>query len=58
MKFTLEKYRGRHFEQSATVGWIRNFAELKRWELLTLGAHAQRGLLYLVCVSVCGSEHM
>ena len=21
--------------------------------LLTLGAHAQRGLLYLVCVSVC-----
>ena len=22
-------------------------------ELLTLGAHAQRGLLYLVCVSVC-----
>ena len=22
-------------------------------KLLTLGAHAQRGLLYLVCVSVC-----
>ena len=25
--------------------------------LLTLGAHAQRGLQYLVCVSVCLSVH-
>ena len=26
---------------------------MKSSDLLTLGAHAQRGLLYLVCVSVC-----
>ena len=26
--------------------------------VLTLGAHAQRGLLYLVCVSVCVCLHL
>ena len=28
---------------------------MERHTLLTLGAHAQRGLRYLVCVSVCVS---
>ena len=40
---------------SAVVSEIRELKEKKKEEKLTLGAHAQRGLQYLVCVSVCVS---
>ena len=41
-----------HWRQTHT---ITGSTETSLWllQLLTLGVHAQRGLLYLVCVSVC-----
>lgn len=41
------------FEQEVTVSWEQEWACCATACLLTLGAHAQRGLQYLVCMSVC-----